>query len=235
MPTPFLIAENLSVPHRLENISFTLNEGEILGLLGENGAGKSTLLLSLSGLIPFHGKVFLKGENLLKMPPKKRAQNVAMIFQNPFCAWNLSVLEMVELGRIPWGDKNKETLQKSFQISGLEDFKTRKMGSLSGGEKARVMLARALATEPSLLLADEPFSNLDPFYQHAFFHTFQDFVKEKKALILSLHHFNLAEKLCSHVLLLKKGKMLALGAPQRVFTDENLKSAFGLEKNAFFF
>ena len=236
MPTtqqPLLIADHLHVKNRLNGISFELKQGEILGLMGENGAGKSTLLSALNAFIPFSGNLLLSQQNLFHIPPVERAQKMAMIFQTPFVAWNLSVWQTVALGRLPWQDQNQEAIQNALKINGLEHLSLRKIAQLSGGERARVLIARAFAGNPQILLADEPFAHLDAFYQKKLVEIFQQFAQSGKSIIVALHNLRLAEKLCQRILLLKNGHFIAQGQPSLVFNDSNLKKAFNLNKNEF--
>ena len=228
MPTtPILNLQNLAVLNRLAEISFSAESGEILGILGQNGAGKSTLLKTIAGVCDFSGAIFLEGKSFKKISPPKRAQQIAMIFQNQNAFWDLKVLEIVRLGRLPWNDENESAVFNALKIAELEDFKNRRISTLSGGEAARVFLARALANTPKILLADEITANLDPLYQKKIAEILKNFARENNGTVLmALHDIAFAAEICEKILCLKKGKIVAFGKSSEILTAKVLSEVF---------
>ncbi len=231
MPTtPILNLQNLNVLQRLQAISFAVQTGEIVGILGPNGAGKSTLLKTIASIFEFEGEIFLNEIPLKKIPLQKRAQQIAMVFQNQTAFWDLKVLEIVRLGRLPWNDENDSAVLSAIKTAELEDFKNRRINTLSGGEAARVFLARALANTPKILLADEITANLDPFYQKKIGEILKNFAKNNGGtVVMALHDIAFAAELCEKILLLKKGKIVAFGKTSDILTSEILSAVFETE------
>ena len=229
MSAPLLNIQNLCVLQRLNNVSLRVSQGEIVGILGQNGAGKSTLLNALAGVCNFSGTIFIKGENFKKIPPQKRAQQIAMIFQNQKALWDIKVLDIVRLGRLPWRDKNDEAVFNAIRMTELESFQNRRISDLSGGEAARVFLARALANTPELLLADEITANLDPFYQKKIGEILKNFANKKGTVLMVMHDIAFAAAICNRILFLKKGSVLSIGETQKMLTSEFLSQVFETE------
>ena len=163
-----LSAEGLAVANRLGEVSLTLQRGQITAICGPNGAGKSTLLETLAGLItPDSGKVMLDGEDLAQFHPRDRARRLGYLPQTPEIAWDVPVRSLIELGRMPHGDRLAAPVDAAIAALDLGAFAERRALSLSGGETARVLLARVLAGTPEWILADEPLAALDLAHQHA--------------------------------------------------------------------
>jgi iron complex transport system ATP-binding protein len=214
----------------LKGISLEVHAGEMIGIIGENGSGKSTLLRILAGLqetqegeVSFDTKV-------------AREQAVAYLDQAMDCHWPLAVEQVVALGRMPHlrfgqalGDADWEAVGAAMQEADVHYLKGRDVQTLSGGEQARVYLARALAVQAPLLLADEPISGLDAAHQLAVMERLRSRAAGNRAVICVLHDLTLAARFCDRLLLLHEGKVLADGVPEDVLTSGNLAKALKVE------
>ena len=147
-------AHGLTVEQRLHDVSLSLHQGEVLGILGANGAGKSTLLHCLAGIQEYRGQILLQEQLLDKIPERQRAQQVGFLPQSSQSAWALSVHDVISLGRLPWGDDNPDAVLQAARAAGVSDWLKRPVDRLSGGQQARVWLATVLAGQPRVLLAD---------------------------------------------------------------------------------
>ncbi|WP_299910413.1 ABC transporter ATP-binding protein [uncultured Paracoccus sp.] len=223
--------DKLSVTRRnrqvLRGVSLQLEPGEFVGLLGPNGAGKSTLMEAALGLIPFAGH-----SDLAALPARDRAHRAAYLPQSREIAWPISVQNLVALGRIPWpgasGAEDRAAIDAAISRMGLEPFRARTATRLSGGEQGRALIARALAQETPLLLADEPVAGLDPAQQLACLRLFRALAGEGHGILASIHDLGLAARFCTRLVLLADGEVLADGPPGEVLTAENLSRAFGI-------
>ena len=221
--------ENVSLTFGLSNISCHLPQGKLIGIMGANGAGKSTLLKSIAGILPLaSGEIWLGNGKLSAMTAKQKSEQLAYFAQNTQIHWDLSVYDVIALG-LTSSTKNEQEkvrlVSEQFSISHLLE---KPFLQLSGGEKARVQLARCCIKQAPLLLADEPIAPLDPYYQI-------DMMEQLKALtpqktcVVAIHHLDLAYRFCDEIILLDKGKILASGETQAVLNTENLARAFGVE------
>ena len=218
-------------------VSLSVEPGQMIGILGANGAGKTTLLSLMAGLIsPSAGQIEFSALPLHTMPLKDRARHISYLAQAMECSWPLTTEQVVMMGRIPHLSPFRKPEQCDYDAcnnamhdTGCEAFRTRSVLELSGGERARVLLARALATRPQLLLADEPVSGLDPYHQHSILHMFSARAAEGMAVVTVLHDLLLASRYCSSVVILHKGELLAAGSPQEVLTPAIVKQVFGME------
>lgn len=238
-----LSVENLSVRlgHRqvLNGLGFEVEAGEFVGLIGPNGAGKSTLLRSVLDLVPTQGHIRLSGEVAGAMNARRRAARVAYLAQEREIAWAVPVETIVALGREPHRAgfaaltaQNRTIIDAAMQRMDIEAFRNRIATELSGGEKARVLTARALAQDAPLLLADEPTAGLDPAHQISLMRLFASLTTDGKSVVASLHDLGLAARWCSRLLLLHEGRIVADGAPTQVLTPQALRDIYGVE--AFF-
>lgn len=211
---------------RLTDVSLTLAPGEMLGVIGPNGAGKSSLLQCLAGLLPCQGEVLLAGQPLAAMPARHRAQQLGYLPQACDSAWSLSVADIVALGRLPWGDQDREAMERAMTQAGVLALQGRKVDHLSGGEQARVWLARVLAGQPRVLLADEPIASLDLYHQRRVMDVLRRYAHAERAVVLALHDLSLAARYCDQLCLLDQGRVRALGTPAEVLTEANLSAVF---------
>lgn len=234
-------AADLSYGHpggfRLEGISFSVGPGEQVALVGPNGAGKSTLLKLLAGLLPAGGgRVLLEGKEISSITSKARARRVAWIPQEMDAPSSLTVEEVVRLGLYPrasaggWGaaSEGEDVMGESLTRFRLHAFRRRLVGTLSGGERRRVLLARAFAQGAGLLLLDEPTAHLDPRHQAELAETLAALRREKNvAVVMALHDINWALETCGRIWLLAGGRLAADGEPARVLTAEALSRTYG--------
>lgn len=221
----------------LHGVSLHAAPGEVVGLIGPNGAGKSTLLAVLAGLLPARdGVLSLAGQSLASLEPRERARMLAYMPQAPDCHWPLAVEQVVALGRLPhrspWsGTSAADRAAVAAALERLEvaPFAERLFTQLSGGEKMRVLLARAICGAPRVLLADEPVDGLDPAHQLEVMELLRELAADGCAVVVVLHDLALAGRFCDRLVLLKAGRVLAAGAAREVLTDENCARAYGIE------
>lgn len=213
--------------------------GQVTAILGPNGAGKSTLMACLAGLRrPDQGLVTLDGAQICAMSPRDRARRLAFLPQSPEIAWAVDSRILVGLGRTPHigarglSLRDAEAIERAMQIAGVEAFAGRIVTTLSGGERARVLIARALAGEPEWLLADEPFTGLDPGHQLDAAALFRRLAHLKGlGVVLTLHDLSLAVRMADRILVLAGGGVIAEGTPAEALTPKVLARAYGVEAN----
>lgn len=235
-----LAIENLSVDLGgrtvLDDISLTVGEGECVGLIGPNGAGKSTLLRAVLALVPSRGAVLLNGDDGGAMSAPDRARIVSYLPQERDVHWPVSVEALVGLGRAyargpltaPRAEDQAliDTAMRRMDIIGL---RARSALELSGGERARALIARALAQDAPLLLADEPTAGLDPSHQIALMAQFAALAAEGRSVVACLHEIPLAARWCSRVIMLDGGRVIADGAPRQVLSEGLMRTVYGVE------
>ncbi len=211
----------------VDHVSLAIGPGEVVGLIGPNGAGKTTLMRAALGLIPARGQ-----SSLYAMSPRERARAVAWLPQTRDIAWPMPVAAVVELGRLPHGDgatvAGQAAVTAALAQMDLSGFRDRPATALSGGEQARVLIARALAQDAPLLMADEPVAGLDPSHQIATMQVFAGLAAEGRAVMVSLHDLGLAARYCTRLVLLAGGRVVADGAPLAVLTPARLAAVFGI-------
>lgn len=229
MSTPLLEVANLTVRRGkatvLEGVSLRVMPGEVVGLLGPNGSGKTTLLRAALGLLPHEGM-----SSLTRLGAAERARAAAFLPQGREIAWPVPVEDLVTLGRAPHGraDKDHPAVTRAIERMGLADFRLRAATALSGGEQTRVLIARTLAQEAPLVLADEPVAGLDPEAQIRTMQVFADHASVGGAVVASVHDLGLAVRHCTRLLMLKHGKLVADGPPAKVLTARNLAEVFSI-------
>ncbi|MDN7024425.1 ABC transporter ATP-binding protein [Methanoculleus sp. FWC-SCC1] len=219
----------------LDGVSMTCAEGELVGVVGPNGCGKTTLMRCMAGyLVPDAGSIAYNGRPLRDLPPRECARIRAVVEQQLVTPFDFSVYEYVMLGRTPYlGRFGSETtedhryVEDALGLTGSSPFRDRLIGTLSGGELQRVMIARALAQRPGILLLDEPTSHLDVRYRLEIMHLLRDLGGER-AVVAVLHDINDAYAFCDRVLLLRQAKAVAFGPPAEVLTAGALSDVFGV-------
>jgi iron complex transport system ATP-binding protein len=217
-------------------LDLELNAGEILGLIGPNGAGKSTLLSSLGQLRPYQGEVTLDGTNMRHFSKPEQACRIAYLAQGEEVNWPLTVRDFVALGRLPhqvsWcffsrrSRADEAAIDQSLKQTELCSLQQRPMNELSGGERARARLARALAVGAKILLADEPVAALDPFHQLSVMNLLYQQREQGHSVVVVLHDLTLASRFCDQLILMHQGMVVARGEPRRVLTAKNLQQVY---------
>ncbi|MBU0724795.1 MAG: ABC transporter ATP-binding protein [Alphaproteobacteria bacterium] len=221
----------------VQQAGLALAAGDFVGLLGPNGAGKTTLLRALAGLLlPQFGSVRLDGQPLTALPAADRARRLAYLPQGAECHWPLSVAALVALGRLPhrapWAALSPvdiAAIDAAMAFTDVRHLADRPVTRLSGGERARVLLARALAVDPAILLADEPVAGLDPGHQLDVMALLAARAQAGGAVLVVLHDLTLAARFCRRLVLLQAGRILADGPPEAVLTPANLRAAYGID------
>lgn len=220
----------------LQQVSATLRPGGVTALLGPNGAGKSSLLRAMLALIPVEsGCVTLDGTNVRSLEPRERAQRLGYLPQSAELAWDIPARHLVELGRAPHrspfvghSDADRAAVNHAMTLTDTTQFADRLTGELSGGERARVLLARVLAGEPQWLLADEPLASLDPAHQVEMLDQLRDFARAGRGVVVVLHDLSHAARIADDVLLLNEGRMLGFGAADDILRPQSLQAAYGV-------
>jgi iron complex transport system ATP-binding protein len=211
----------------LSGATLAVGPGEFVGLLGPNGAGKTTLLRAALGLEPHEGQ-----SNLARLGPERRARAAAFLPQGREIAWPVAVAEVVALGRAGLGDDGGRAVGAAMARLGLGSLAQRRADALSGGETARVLLARAIAQATPLLLADEPAAGLDPAAQIRCMALLADLAREGRAVVATVHDIALAARHCTRIVLMAGGRIVADGAPHDgpggVLDPARLGAVFGI-------
>lgn len=214
----------------LRGIDMAIGSGELVGIIGPNGAGKTTLMRAALGLIASTGQ-----SSLAALSPRERGRAVAWLPQAREIAWAVDVETLVMLGRIPHlaagqgpSDADLAAVDRALHRMDLSGFRGRTATRLSGGEQARVLIARALAQETPLLMADEPIAGLDPAHQIATMQTFLALAAEGRCVIVSLHDLGLAARHCTRLVVIDKGGIAADGPPGDVLTPALVRDTFGI-------
>lgn len=225
--------ENLTLAYALSHIHCHIPKGKLVGIMGANGAGKSSLLKSIAGIIPPQsGQIWLNNAPLNAMNARQKSEQFAYLAQNTAIQWDLSTYEVIALG-LPAPLNPKVEQEKVRSVSAqfsITPLLANPFQQLSGGEKARVQLARCVIKNTPLLLADEPIAALDPYYQLDIMEKLQSLTPHTSCVIV-IHHLDLAYRFCDEIILLKNGKILAKGVTQAVLTEENIAQAFGVKVN----
>ena len=217
----------------IDDIRLSVETGEFVGLLGPNGSGKSTLLRCIyRSLKPDAGTISLDGADLLAMPPRDAARRMAVVLQEAQIQFDFTVQEMVLMGRTPHKSGFDPDTSDDWEIVAdalaqvnMLDFNERSFGTLSGGEKQRVLIARALAQQSQFLVLDEPTNHLDIRYQLEIL----DIVRELRVTTLAaLHDLNLATLYCDRLYVLCEGRVVASGAPDEVVTADLIYEVYGV-------
>ncbi len=224
----------------IQNLSVDFKQGEFCALLGPNGAGKSTLLKSIIGfLIPEKGEVLIKNKSVSNWSKNDLARNISFIPQDFKLQFDYLVEDLVLMGRFPYvgywqsySQKDKEITQNVLKQLDLFKLRKKQFSQLSGGERKRVTIARALAQETDILLMDEAFANLDINHQLEIMQLLSEInLKQKKLIILVSHNINLASEYCQRILMMKEGKLIADGNPEKIITTKNLKKLYETNLN----
>ncbi len=221
----------------VDEVTLQIRHGEVLGLLGPNGAGKSTLLRALAGLTPPDGgSIRIGDEALASIPPRVLAREMAFLPQHAPLHWPLPVRRVVALGRLPhrgpWqreDSADRIAITNAMTATDVTHLADRPVTQLSGGERARVLLARSLAGQPRILLTDEPVSGLDPAHQIDVMTVLVDQARQNAAVVVVLHDLALAMRFCHRLILLDQGRIHAEGRPEDVLTDDHVAKVYAVD------
>jgi iron complex transport system ATP-binding protein len=222
----------------LQDVSFRVEKGEFVGVIGPNGSGKTTLLKILYRLLsPQKGEILFELVPMRKMDRNDIARRIAVVAQETQLLFPFSVLETVLMGRSPYlghlmfeSEKDLEIAKKAMEWTKVFPFSERPMDELSGGERKRVFIARALAQEPEVILLDEPTANLDIHHQIDFLDLILTLNRERGlTIVMASHDMNIASEFCDRLILLQDGRIYKMGTPDEVITKENIESVYGCE------
>jgi iron complex transport system ATP-binding protein len=217
----------------LTDASATFAAGRITVILGPNGAGKTSLLRAAAGLIaPSAGKIAIHGRAIATMRRDERARTIGYLPQSGDVAWNMLARDVVALGRLPHRTSTADDIAAvlaAMTATDTEQFAERRVGELSGGERARVLLARILAGEPQWLLADEPLASLDPAHQLDLLDRLRGQAARGVGVVVVLHDLVQAARVADEIVMLRDGRVFALGPPDQVLTQQLLHEAFGVD------
>ena len=234
----FLTAQGLSVTLSgravLHDVSLALPSGRLVALVGPNGAGKTTLLRALAGLVPSEGTVHVGGDALSALSLRERARRFGYLPQGHMVHWPLPARDIVALGRYPHGatdparltPADAEAVARAMRIADVVDFAERPVTELSGGERSRVALARVLAVEAPVILADEPTSSLDPRHQIDVMKTLRLATGKGALVIVVTHDLGLAARFADTILVLSAGRLVSQGAPLEALSEQIMADVF---------
>jgi iron complex transport system ATP-binding protein len=219
----------------LQGVSASFEPGKVTAIIGPNGAGKSTLLACLAGLRrPDRGAVHFGDQTLTRLSARARAQRIGFLPQIPEVAWAVDVRTLVGLGRIPFigptglTEADHVAVNEALARTETTDLADRIVATLSGGERTRVLLARALAGQPQWLLADEPLTGLDPGHQFDAAALLRGLAQQGRGVLITLHDLSLALRVADRVVVLAKGQILADGEAAKSLTSDVLAAAYGV-------
>jgi iron complex transport system ATP-binding protein len=218
----------------LTDISLALSPGHVVALVGPNGAGKTTLLRALAGLVPSDGAIEVGGEALASLALRERARRFAYLPQGHIVHWPLPARDIVALGRYPHGatdparlsPKDTDAVLRAMRATDVTEFSDRRVTELSGGERSRVALARVLAVEAPVILADEPTSSLDPRHQIDVMKTLRAAADQDTLVIVVTHDLGLAARFADTILVLSNGRLVSQGAPADALSEQVMADVF---------
>ena len=220
----------------LDSITFEVDEGDFVGIVGPNGSGKTTLLRCLSGILkPKVGYVLIDGEDVSILSRREMAKRVGVVPQESYIGFNFKVLDVVLMGRHPHirrfeSKRDLEIAFRAMEAVKVQHLADRFITNVSGGERRRIIIARALAQEPEILLLDEPTVHLDINHQIEIMELLRKLCdKQGLTVIAVLHDFNLAARYCDSLVMMNRGRIVAIGPCEKVLTSQNIEEAFGVK------
>lgn len=221
-------ATGLSLPHRLKPTDFSMAAPKLVCLVGPNGSGKTSLLHALAGIGSPEGAVMVAGAEVRTAPPAERQRLLSYLPATREIAWPLTARDVILLGLGRHGEMPPALIEEL----GLRPLLGRRVDRLSTGERSRVLLARALAGEPRLLLLDEPVSNLDPLWQLRLMALLKGLPPRGQGVVVALHDLNLADRFADRLIVMNQGAIAADGDPARVMASAVIGDVFGIERSA---
>ena len=240
MPDVILSVESLTAGYGgrgvFADLSFALAPSTLTAIVGPNGSGKTTLLHPLCGIHPAaRGEVRIGGDDLARLSRRDIARRAALVPQSVAIDFEVTLEEAVALGRYPWlgaiapfSDRDRAAVEKAIRALDLDALRGRLLQNMSGGERQRVFLARAVAQETPLLLLDEPAAGLDLRYQQEIFARLRELAASRRmAILVADHHLNLVAATCDRLLVLHRGRLTADGPPEEIVTEEMIRTVFG--------
>lgn len=222
----------------LRDIDLEIKPGEMVGIIGPNGCGKSTLIKGITGLItPRSGQIFINGRNIAKMSRGDLARLIAVVPQNPLLPELFTAFEIVLMGRTPHlsrfgyeGQRDLTITQRAMEVTQTIAFAERRVGELSGGEKQRLIIARALAQQPGVFLLDEPTAHLDINHQLETLDLIRKLCLEQGlVVVVATHDLNLAAQYCDRLVMLSQQRIYCQGTPHQVINPDTIKQVYGAE------
>lgn len=230
------ISVTLGQQRVLDGIDAQLDPGALIGVIGPNGAGKSTLIRALVGVAPYAGQVTIDGKDAATMASADRARMIAYLPQGQTLHWPLKVERLVMLGRIPHlgplsrpGAADREAVERAMARADVLHLRERVATELSGGERARTLLARAMAVDAPVLIVDEPLAALDPLHQIQVMALLAEEARAGRLVIAVMHDLSLAARYCTRLLMLHHGRLVADGSADNVLTPARLAQVYGIE------
>lgn len=220
----------------IEKLTLAIQQGKFIGILGPNGCGKTTLIKTISKIIqPSTGEILIKGKTLTSFDTRSLAKIIGCVSQETGIAFSFTVKDIVMMGRHPYigrlspmSENDLNIVSEAMKITNITHLSDRPVTELSGGERQRVLIARTLAQNPEILLLDEPTSHLDVNHQIDILSMIQALIP-KITVVGVLHDLNLASYFCDTIVLMKKGKIIAVGSPKEVLTRELIKEVFSIK------
>lgn len=222
----------------LKYINLDVPQGSFLSILGPNGSGKTTLLKNICNLLhPHKGSVLIEEKDIEKIKFKKLAQMIAVVHQGTDVQFDFPIFDVVMMGRFPYlkrfqteGRKDEEIVKKAMEATSTWHLRNKSINEISGGERQRVLIARALTQQPKVLILDEPISHLDIKYQIEILDLCKRLNKEQNiTVITTLHDINMASRYSDYIVLLEKGKVRVMDVPEKVLTEENIEEVYGIK------
>ena len=222
----------------LDKISFNIKKGRFVSIIGPNGSGKSTILKTLNNLYtPWEGQIFIEGSNIKKIKKKELARKIALVPQNTNIDYRFTVEDVVLMGRHPHKGRfqredanDYHIVHEALGMTNTLHLKDRIITEVSGGERQRVIIAKAIAQNPSIILLDEPTSHLDINHQIEILNLLRKLNRENGiTIILVIHDINLGARYSDEIIMINKGKVLGIGSPEEVITRENIGLAYNLK------